>query len=98
MTVQRDPEGTEARTLHQFVELAGQRVLEIGCGDGRLTWKYAKSARRVLGIDLEAQDLRLAHIDQPSDLQAKTFFLRADSLHLPFSKTCCETAILSWTL
>jgi 2-polyprenyl-3-methyl-5-hydroxy-6-metoxy-1,4-benzoquinol methylase len=67
MTLQKDPEGTETKTLHRVVNFNGKRVLEIGCGDGRLTWQYAKSARLVAGIDLEANDLRLATIECPSD-------------------------------
>ena len=98
MTVQRDPEGTEAKVLHQFVDFAGKHVLEIGCGEGRLTWKYAKPARGVVGIDLEAQDLRVAQIDRPSDLQRKTLFACADSIHLPFSKETFDIALLAWSL
>jgi len=98
MGVQRDPEGTELTKLQEFADLAGRRVLEIGCGDGRLTWKYAKSARRVVGIDLEPQDLRVAYIDCPSDLRERTHFLGADSIHLPFAKETVDTAMLAWSL
>ena len=63
----KTPNETETKYLHKFADFAGKRVIEIGCGDGRLTWQYAKSARLVAGIDLEANDLRLATIDRPSD-------------------------------
>jgi ubiquinone/menaquinone biosynthesis C-methylase UbiE len=98
MTVQRDPEGTEAKILHQFADFAGKRVLEIGCGEGRLTWKYAGPARRVVGIDLEIQDLRVARIDCASELEKKTWFACGDSIHLPFSKETFDIALLSWSL
>ncbi len=65
MSLQKDPERTETKYLHKFADFADKRVLEIGCGDGRLTWQYAKSARFVAGIDLEANDLRVATIDRP---------------------------------
>jgi cyclopropane fatty-acyl-phospholipid synthase-like methyltransferase len=42
MTVRIDPEGNETDALFALVELEGQEVLEIGCGDGRLTWRYAE--------------------------------------------------------
>ena len=45
-----DPEGNETRVIHELVDFAGQRVLEIGCGDGRLIWRYADSAATVLGL------------------------------------------------
>src|SRR5262245_54025975 len=96
MTLQKDPERTESKTLYKFADFRGKHVLEIGCGDGRLTWQYAKSARFTVGIDLEADGLRVAAIDRPSGLPVS--FVRADSIHLPFSKEKFDIAILSWSL
>lgn len=99
MTIQKDPERNEIKFLHQFADFAAsQRVLEIGCGDGRLTWRYARSVGYVVGIEIERDDLRVATIDRPSDLAKKVFFANADSTHLPFSKETFDIAILSWSL
>lgn len=98
MTVQKDPEGNEARRLHKYADFTGRRVLEVGCGDGRLTWKYAREARSLTAIDLEAQDLRLATIDCPSDLRPRASFVCADSIQLPFHKEKFDIAILAWSL
>ena len=97
MTVQTDPERTESKYFKRYADLAGKRVLEIGCGDGRLTWLYAKSAARVTGIDLHRDDLRVATIDRPADLEHKVVFTRADSIHLPFAKESFDIAILAWS-
>ena len=97
MTVQIDPERTESKHLQRYADFAGKRVLEIGCGDGRLTWQYAKSASRVTGIDLHGDDLRVATIDRPSDLEQKVVFTRANSIHLPFEKESFDIAILAWS-
>jgi ubiquinone/menaquinone biosynthesis C-methylase UbiE len=97
MTVQIDPEGTEIKHLRRIVEFTGKRVLEIGCGDGRLTWRFANSAKRATGIDLLQDDLRVAMIDRPSDLEEKVFFARADSIQLPFAKETFDIAILAWS-
>lgn len=98
MTLQKDPERTETKYLHKFADFSGKRALEIGCGDGRLTWQYAKSASRVAAIDLDADSLRYALIDRPSDLDNKVLFSRADSTRIPFSKETFDIAILAWSL
>src|SRR6266545_993739 len=51
MTVRVDPEQNETRALFSFVDLDGRRVLEIGCGDGRLTCQCADRAARVTAIE-----------------------------------------------
>lgn len=32
-----DPEGTEKKVLHDLVDFKGKDVIEVGCGDGRMT-------------------------------------------------------------
>lgn len=98
MTTQ-DPERNEIKFLNQFADFsASHRVLEIGSGDGRLTWRYARSVKHVLGVEIERDDLRLAMADRPSDLLENVFFVNADSIHLPFSKETFDQAVLSWSL
>jgi len=96
--MQSDPERNERKSLHKLVDFAGKRVLEIGCGQGRLTWQYAGAARSVVGIDVDADDLRVATVDRPHDLAEKIFFAQANSVHLPFVKETFDIAVLSWSL
>ena len=100
MTLQKDPEGNEKKYLHKFADFSAsrKRVLEIGCGEGRSTWQYAKESRSTVGIDLDADALRVASIDRHSDLTGKIHFVRAESEHIPFSKETFDIAILAWTL
>ena len=98
MTILKDPEQNEKKYLHRFADFRGQRVLEIGCGEGRLTWQYAKEARSTIGIDLDLDALRVASFDRPSDLKSKVHFSRARSEYLPFSKETFDIALLAWSL
>lgn len=52
MAIIEDPEGNEAAAVASSgVSFASRRVLEIGCGDGRLTKQFARLAASVLAID-----------------------------------------------
>lgn len=97
MTLQTDPERNETQYLHRFADSANKRVLEIGCGEGRLTWQYANKARSVIGLDLDVDALRVASIDRLSDLNKKVSFACADSILLPFQKEEFDIAILAWS-
>ncbi len=99
MTTQTDPEGTETKYLLHYADLTGggKRVLEVGCGDGRLTWRYAEAARQVLGIDLHADDLRVALIDRPADLAHRVRLAQADALRIPAPTSAFDLAIFAWS-
>jgi cyclopropane fatty-acyl-phospholipid synthase-like methyltransferase len=43
MSIIKDPEGSEIQALFDlYTDWGGKSVLEIGSGDGRLTWRYAE--------------------------------------------------------
>jgi ubiquinone/menaquinone biosynthesis C-methylase UbiE len=98
MTLQKDPEQNEVKHLHKFVDFTNRRVLEVGCGEGRMTWQYAKGTRTTIGIDLDLDALRIARVDRHSDLEAKALFARADSQLLPFPKGTFDIVVLAWSL
>jgi 2-polyprenyl-6-hydroxyphenyl methylase/3-demethylubiquinone-9 3-methyltransferase len=67
-----DPE-SEFRPLHQinplrlewiqsYLPLAGQRILDVGCGGGILSDSMARKGAEVVGIDLSAKALRVAQL------------------------------------
>ena len=97
MTFEKDPEQNETKHLLQFADFRGRRVLEIGCGEGRLTWRYAVKPALTIGIDPDRNALRVATIDRPSDLEEHVHFSNAQAEWLPFSKETFDLAILSWS-
>ena len=98
MTFQKDAEKYEIKALRKLVDFNDQHVLEVGCGEGRLTWEYARSAKQVMGIDPDAGAVRVANYDTPDDLRKTTAFACASSLHLPFLHETFDIALLSWSL
>jgi protein-L-isoaspartate O-methyltransferase len=47
----RDPEGVETAAIAALVNLDGKRVIEVGCGGGRLTVFAAERAASVYAFD-----------------------------------------------
>ena len=64
-----DPEGAELAALGKLVDFDGLRVLEVGCGDGRLTWRYAEQAASVLASDPDESAIRRARRARPPELR-----------------------------
>lgn len=98
MTVQRDPERNERKALNRLMDFKGKHVLEIGCGEGRLTWQYAAACARVTGVDLDLTALRIARADAPASVDRKVQFSAADSGWLPFPREKFDLAVLAWSL
>lgn len=48
--------------IHQLVNLAGKRVVDVGCGGGILAEAMASKGADVLGIDLAAKSLKVAQL------------------------------------
>src|SRR5436305_5848961 len=98
MGVSIDPEENETRVLHDLVDFRGKDVLEIGCGDGRMTWRYAELTRSVLGIDPNAEQIRLAVDSTPEALKPVVRFEAADISETKLPLSAFHIAILSWSL
>ena len=94
---ERDPEGNEPRHLHPLVNFAHRRVLEIGCGDGRLTRRYADATAQVAAIDLDSARLAAALV---TGVPASTHvnFMQADACALPFPAERFDVTLLAWSL
>ena len=97
MSFQKDPQQNETKHLHQLANFSDRRVLEIGCGEGRLTWRYATKPAMTIAIDPDRDALRVATIERPSDLEDRVHFSNAIAERLPFPKETFDIALLSWS-
>jgi len=98
MTLRKDPEQNETKHIRKIANFSGKRVLEIGSGEGRLTWRYASASFSTLGVDPDKNALRVATIDRPSDLANKVHFANAQAERIPFRKETFDIAVLAWSL
>jgi 2-polyprenyl-3-methyl-5-hydroxy-6-metoxy-1,4-benzoquinol methylase len=94
LTIHEDPAGHELTALATMVpSFRGCRVLEIGCGDGRLTRRYAHNADAVIAIDPDAEAVgKLAGTLPNVDARAIGF----DDLALPPQSV--DVVLLAWSL
>src|SRR4030042_99027 len=78
MTVRLDPEQNESGALLRLVPAwEAKRTLEIGCGDGRLTFRYAAHAAQIEAIDPDEDDIAAARRATPAQLADRHRFLIA---------------------
>src|SRR5437588_8769611 len=98
MSYEIDLEGNETRVLHELCDFGGKDVLEVGCGDGRMTWRYAHEARSVLGLDPNAAWIDRAISVTPDDLRSTVTFRAADVTTAKLPAESIDVVILSWSL
>lgn len=100
MTVRQDPENNEIHALRSMVDFTGANVLEIGCGDGRLTWRYAEEATRVTAIDPFEPSIRRAKENAPAQLRDHVKFeaVGFEDFASRTESDAFDVTILSWAL
>ena len=72
------------------------RVLDVGCGDGTLTYALSAKTRHVCGIDDSLLPLRLAHkeFDRRTS-NTRPLLARADARRLPFFDDAFDCVVLA---
>jgi len=98
MPVRVDPEDSETAALQNVADFTGKRVLEIGCGDGRLTWRYADRAAHVIAIDPKAEAIETAQEDLPPALRERVTFQVSRLEDFKPPQELFDIALLSWSL
>lgn len=76
----------------------GKRVLDLGCGDGRLTLAVAPAASRVHGLDPDVEAIADAKKTARAAGVRNIRFHVGAAQKLPFRDESFDVVILSWTL
>ena len=58
MPTEVDPRGIELRAILEAADFNNARVLEVGAGDGRLTFRYGAAPASVVGVDTNETEIR----------------------------------------
>jgi ubiquinone/menaquinone biosynthesis C-methylase UbiE len=93
-----DPDGVEIMTIEDLVDLQGLRIVEIGSGDGRLTFEVGQAAASVLALDSDADAIEKARAETPEALRRRIRFEVADAAGLELPKGEFDLALFSWSL
>jgi ubiquinone/menaquinone biosynthesis C-methylase UbiE len=98
MTSRVEPIGIELQTIYNYVDFKEKNVLEIGCGNGRLTFQFADIARKTVAIDLNAESIKQAKKDLSGSLGSKIEFHVQSAENLSFINDTFDIALFSYSL
>lgn len=97
MTPVLDPEGAHLAALRRLAEFHDQRVLELGCGDGRLTLGLADDAAHVFAFDPDADAVDRARGSLPTELAERVTYRVASGKEIEIQPHSFDLVVFSWS-
>lgn len=94
----RPSDDIELRQLRAERFFKGKDVLDIGTGNGRLTWVIAPLARSVVAVDPDADAIRDARREARARGIRNARFQVAPAQVLGVGRERFDTALFSWSL
>jgi ubiquinone/menaquinone biosynthesis C-methylase UbiE len=94
----RPPPEDELREYGGVGLVRAKRVIDVGCGDGRMALGCAPYASEVVGVDPDPEAIRLARAKVRELGVANASFKVGVAQDLPYPDEHFDVVILSWTL
>jgi 2-polyprenyl-6-hydroxyphenyl methylase / 3-demethylubiquinone-9 3-methyltransferase len=98
MTRVVDPEQAHLSALRRLADFSGKRILELGCGEGRLTIPIARDAAFVLAFDPDEEAVGRARASLPAELSDRVAYEVASGEAIEVDPTSFDLALFSWSL
>jgi 2-polyprenyl-3-methyl-5-hydroxy-6-metoxy-1,4-benzoquinol methylase len=98
MTRVLDPEGAHLAALRRLADFRGRQVIELGCGDGRLTVPVAREAASILAFDPDAEAVERARESLRAELASRVDYRVASGKELEVERGSFDLALFSWSL
>jgi 2-polyprenyl-3-methyl-5-hydroxy-6-metoxy-1,4-benzoquinol methylase len=93
-----DPDFRELEALAEVVDFHGLRVLDVGCGDGRVALRIAGQTGSVLGIEVDGELVETARRNTPASLRNRVEFREGSILELDEPPGRFDLVFFTWSL
>jgi ubiquinone/menaquinone biosynthesis C-methylase UbiE len=94
-----DPAGKEIRALQDILDWKGKRLLEIGCGAGRLTLRLgALGPASIEAVDPEPKLIRQARRHLPPERSGQIHFHVGHAEKLRYPDNAFDAVVFAWAL
>ncbi len=93
-----DPEGAHLAALRRLASFRARRVLEMGCGDGRLTRGIAADGATVLAFDSDTESVADARRALPAELADRVSYRVASAQEIEIERGAFDLVVFSWSL
>jgi ubiquinone/menaquinone biosynthesis C-methylase UbiE len=94
----RDREAREPAAIDELVDVDGKRVLEVGCGSGRLTGFVASRAASVYAFDPDAEVVADARGSLADEVRDRVRFAVHDARAIDLPRRRFDLALCGWSL